>query len=345
MTRPVISGQNFATKRWKMENQLGNYTQFKAITKIHLGSIGKDILPGNIIEFDGSNTRIGGQVHNITSIAGAIRIGWLVPLSDNTTKYVAQPANIQVHSATPSSQDRGASFGIERAVDDERQVGSLSASNARRKEAQDNQFNSNYVPTSEGPIAMKKYAVIHEEQPVEINYKTGPNKADDSFDPSNTRVDDNHNMDARPVARLRPAKMGAIDVSDSRALQSELRALDPITGSSATIKRATVSSTSRTNADAVGGVPITRNHPNGATGDVAVAVSGYELEDLLGDSVASSGKPKTTVPSFVWDKTPAWRTRVKLAVTAYGNDPAGMQRVFAVEDATVVKYIKDAMAK
>lgn len=357
-----------------MDFQPGTFQQFKAITKLHLGGTNPpmDIMPGMTIEYDGSSTKISGQLYNVASIAGAIRVGWLIPVADTMTTYVPQPAGVQVRPATSASQERGAAMVIERAVDDERQVGSLDANNARRADVQANQFSNRQASqvqvSASGTIRTaeqtapepKKYQIHHEDPPVEISYPLGQADRNKPLDPRAIKVDDSHNEGARPVAQLRPAKMGAIDVSDSRALQNELRALDPVTGVKAPIAKV-ASPVSRTNQDAIGGVPMDQNFANGATGDVDFATAGDELEDILQGAV-STGRPapgpvmgsddhvEVAKPVYVpktieWDKSVHWRSRVKLALEKYSDDPDALQYILSVEDPAVVKFIEDGLAK
>lgn len=354
-----------------MELQPGTFQKFKAITKLHLGGTTPpmDIMPGMIIEYDGSSTKISGQLYNVPSIAGAVRVGWLIPVADAMTTYVPLPAGVQVRPATSASSERGAAMVIERAVDDERQVGSLDQSNARRADVQANQFSSRQAlqaqVSASGTIRTadqtepKKYQVVHEDPPIEISYPLGQADRNKPLDPRAIKVDDSHNEGARPVAQLRPAKMGAIDVSDSRALQNELRSLNPVTGVKPPIAKV-ASPVSRTNQDAVGGVPIGQTYDNGATGDVAFAASGDELEDILRDAlstgrpspgpVMSSEDPVVAKPRYVpatinWDKSVHWRSRVKLAIEKYSDDPDALQYILSVEDPAVVKFIEDGLAK
>jgi hypothetical protein len=363
-----------------MEFQPGTFVQFKAICTIHLGSVekGTNLQPGNVIEYDGSTTRISGKDYNIASIAGAIRVGWLVPLTDNVSRYVPQPAGVQVRPATSASQERGATMVIEKAVDDERQVGSLDESNARRKEALNNQFNGHaqvqatpetaaqaqVQPVSQVRVATqqvpepKKYTVVYEEAPLEVTYPMGQAVQSKTVDPRTIRVDDSNNAGARPVAQLRPAKMDPVNVlsDDYRTVLSKL---DPVHGSSPVVAKV-VAPVSRTNADAVGGIPINQTHSTGATGDVAVATWADDLEGLLGDSAVSTGKPAPGpvmgsddavapavdhTPPLVWDKSTHWRTRVKTALGQYADDPSAIRQIMAQEDPAVVKFIEEGLAK
>jgi hypothetical protein len=356
-----------------MEITPGTFQKFKAITKLHLGGTNPpmDIMPGMVIEYDGSSTKISGQLYNVPSIAGALRVGWLIPIDDTMTNYVPQPAGVQVRPATSASQERGAAMVIERAVDDERQVGSLGDSNARRADVQANQFSSRQASQAQvsasGTIRTaeqnapepKKYQVYHEDPPVEISYPLGQADRNRTRDPSSIKVDDSHNEGARVAAQLRPAKMGAIDVSDSRALQTVLRDLDPVMGVKAPIIK--VATVSRTNQDAVGGVPMNQNFANGATGDVEFATAGDDLEDILQGAVSAGRpspgpvmgsddhvealKPRYVPTAIEWDKTVHWRTRVKVALEKYSDDPDALQYILSVEDSAVVKFIEDGLSK
>ena len=364
-----------------MSFQPGQFQAFKAITKIHLGSIGQDIVPGAVIEYDGSSTRMNGQLYNIPSIGGAIRIGWLIPVADNISAYVPQPAGVQVRPATSAHQDRGAAMVIERATDDERQVGSLSDSNNRRDAALANQFSNNPPappPRQQFPVVREeeapraKYTVTHDELPVEINYdlsKKASAPATEFLDARHIVVDDSHNEGARPVARLRPANMGRLDISDPNKYRTEMNSLDPVMGTASkpikvastqdktaaaeAARQARLAQVSRTNADAVGGTPIGQNHSTGATGDVASAITGDDLEDMLADAI-STGKPKPGVAlsseeftdgRVAWDKSLHWKARVKLAVEKYGKNKDALRQILEIEDEAVVKFIKAALAK
>ena len=292
-----------------MEYVKGDFVQYKALIKIHLGQLSKDITPGQVVGFDGSDTLFGGQVHNITSIPGAIRMGWLVPVDDNISKYIPKPSGIQVSPATSSNQERGKSMSIERAVDDERQVGSLADSNTKRDTATANQFMSsaqvsnNQNDTSPAlvlpPVASmdldpprNKYTIVHEESPVDITYNLkSSTKVQDVVVADQVAVDDSQNDGARPVAVLRPASYAPVDITNDGAVNSELRSLDPISGGGVSVKKVV---SSRTNADADGGVSITQNHPKGATGDVPTAMSGNELSDIIPGAV-TTGRPRPGV--------------------------------------------------
>lgn len=77
----------------------GEFAEFRATEKIHLGKHGVDIMRDDIVEYDGITLRMGPDEFNTTLLRKAIAKGWLVPSSDTTSVYVAQPAGVTVGPA------------------------------------------------------------------------------------------------------------------------------------------------------------------------------------------------------------------------------------------------------
>lgn len=80
-----------------------------------------------------------------------------------------------------------------------------------------------------------------------------------------------------------------------------------------------------------------------ATGDVSEAKSGDQLTALLGDTAAAAGADPSN--PLGWDTGGQWRARVKMAVDKYGQDPAAMRQILAVETPAVRKHIGIALKK
>jgi hypothetical protein len=98
---------------------------------------------------------------------------------------------------------------------------------------------------------------------------------------------------------------------------------------------------SSTQIPAEGNTSINETLEGGATGDVAEAISGDDLADLLPDAVKGPEPTK----GIEWDKSAHWRTRAKTAVDTYGDDPDTLAAIKAVESPGVVKAIDAALAK
>ena len=113
-----------------IEWKRGEFHTFRATTKIHLGKVEKDIFEDDIIDFDGQTLKYAGEEFSLSTLRAAVKAGWFVPVTDNVSKYVPQPANIKIKPAQAVDQNtRGVAMKVEQASDEERVVGTLSDAN------------------------------------------------------------------------------------------------------------------------------------------------------------------------------------------------------------------------
>tara|TARA_Y100000389_G_scaffold188778_1_gene211732 strand:+ start:2201 stop:3064 length:864 start_codon:yes stop_codon:yes gene_type:complete len=106
-----------------MQYTKGTFHTFRAVAKVHLGSIQSNLMEGEEVDFDGFTMKRGGEDHALHALRGAIKVGWLVPQDAAPTKYVPQPAGIVVHKADGISTDEiNVGFDVDR---DDVNVGSL----------------------------------------------------------------------------------------------------------------------------------------------------------------------------------------------------------------------------
>lgn len=353
-----------------MEFKTGHFMKLRVTNKIHLGQIPMD-LPGDvIIEFDGSTLRWGGKDYNVPGLVGGYRLGWLVEESDNVSQYIPQPAGVQVHSATSSGSNRQEAMNVERASEDEQEVGTLAGSNARRKAANSVPMSaegkapkpatrpvsrpSPVVPTpsktapvtktaSKPQQSTVKKAMVTEAEPapIEIDFKVGNKKKA----PISMQVFDDQNEGAVAVAKLRPASSKTVLVSaeTSSSVDVEINKLTSVQGNSPPrIEKFAVVQEDQE------GVSISKKFANGASGDVDKTLSGDELEEILPDA-AVSGMPKTGMVTgdsgFQWDKSGKWQDRVKKAVKSYGKDQDALRQIMELETAQVIKGIKQEISR
>lgn len=117
--------------------QKGTFQSFRATTKIHLGSLEKDIYKDDVIEFDGFTLKIGVEEYNLPSLKSGIKMGWFVPSTDSTTTYIPQSSGVKVRPAQTDQEDGSESdFKIQPTVvvDDQRVVSTVdTASLGQRK--------------------------------------------------------------------------------------------------------------------------------------------------------------------------------------------------------------------
>ena len=113
-----------------MKYTRGTFQEFRATTKVHLGKMERDIFENDIIEFDGTTVKFGGEEFGLSTIRAAVEAGWFVVSADNVSKYIPQSANIKVRPAQATDMtDRGAEMEMGQASDEERVVGSIETAN------------------------------------------------------------------------------------------------------------------------------------------------------------------------------------------------------------------------
>lgn len=119
-----------------MQFTKGDFIQLRAVTKIHLGAIGKDIYEDDIIEFDGQTLKYGGEEHQLSNLRGAIKAGWFVVSSDTTSKYIPQSAGIKIKtSLTQDKEDTDRKpMSVQTVSNEERVVSKFVPSDKRAKE-------------------------------------------------------------------------------------------------------------------------------------------------------------------------------------------------------------------
>lgn len=102
------------------------FRAYRAVYKIHVGGLERDILKDDVVHFDGTSMKVGEKSVEAPTLVAAIKVGWLVPLDQAGATYKAAPANVQMHAAAPTGPERKP---IAKAVvhDEERDVGHLSS--------------------------------------------------------------------------------------------------------------------------------------------------------------------------------------------------------------------------
>lgn len=116
-----------------MQFQKGQFLSFRATVKFHLGSVERDVWENDEVEFDGQTLKIGSETFNVPTVRAAIRQGWLVPISDQTSTYRPKPAGVEVHAAQTSGRDRGDAIEMDAVAEEETVVTSVADANLGQK--------------------------------------------------------------------------------------------------------------------------------------------------------------------------------------------------------------------
>jgi len=348
--------------------QKGVFRAYRAVTKIHLGRADVDVYSGDIIEFDGFTIRVAGQDYVDPAVRGAINARWFVPEADNVSQYVAQRADIRLRPATNAGGKADQVSSVVPMSEEEREVGSLSITQAKREAAGANptqhtastQDRDAKIAALEAEIARLKGAsakpsvgvaiaeddfAFLEEDPAE----EPPSKSPKPF--KGKVMADVADQEAVPVARiLTPA------VKNYKATEQEI--------SSAAAKL-------KADGEALKVVPIrepksVRLASTAATGDVLESREALDVADLLPDAAKAMPKGKSgivnteggdKVPSTVvfvtkadgtkepWNKNQHWKVRIRQLLERFKGDISAddkilAEAILAIEDATVVREFK-----
>jgi len=100
------------------------FRPYRAINKIHLGKYEVDIMLDDEFDYDGSTVRYAGTEYAVPQLKGLLG-DWFVPVQDQTTTYVSKPAGVQVSHATPEARERGDSFTMDEASEEEAVVATM----------------------------------------------------------------------------------------------------------------------------------------------------------------------------------------------------------------------------
>lgn len=85
----------------------GTFVKLRAANFFNFGPLnGMGIAEGTPIEFDGRTVKMGGGTYNCPQMSIAVRVGWVVPFEDVTSRYVPQASGVQLHAAQATGEKR-----------------------------------------------------------------------------------------------------------------------------------------------------------------------------------------------------------------------------------------------
>lgn len=337
----------------------GQFHSYRALTKINFGKAGVDVYKDEIIEFDGTTVKIGGQDYVDSAVRGAISAGWFVPEADNISNYVAKKADIRLRPAGNAGAKADQDSVITEMTDEEREVGTLEATKAKRLAAatppQLRQPAADAAPAAD-PMAQIA-ALMAQVQALQAQLggqaataAAAPPKASFNVATEDDDYTDTSGQGAVPVSRIKTAAVQNFKADENSIRQVE-QALQA-DGKPLNVERLKV--------NPVRTAKSVRLSPDAATGDVLESREAYDVEDLLPNAVKGKPKGKTGIvntegednhPSTVvfvkasdgtqipWDKSNHWKVRIKTALAKYSDDHATLKAIIAIEDAGVRKEL------
>jgi hypothetical protein len=342
------------------------FRAYRAIYKIHVGGLERDILKDDVVHFDGTSMKVGEKSVEAPTLTAAIKVGWLVPLDQQGGEYKPAPANVQMHKAAPTGPERKP---IAKTVvhDEERDVGHLSR--VRGANAPDTHTAKNAGLTHKAASA-KEDAGSVEDGVVVGRFKT-PAKAgaievgkDDQrvlrdLDPLTGRklgtvvvrtatgdvkeplVGDTLDDILPDAASSQVPEPGTTDPDTRARNYSDLRVRDPDTRAKTAV-----------GSSSVGGME--EGTVVGKVGAVKAAVAEAPAPEKQEEAVVDEVPPEAIVqakiemiqqfvPGFSWDMKENWMVRAKTALDKYKGNMPVLNAILSIETPPVRKRIMKAL--
>ena len=327
----------------------GKFVEYRATTSVHLGKIGVNVEKGTIVEYDGQVLKHAGTDYaEMQTFQSAIRVGWAVPVTDTTSVYkpvVSVPA--------PGTKSKISSALVH---DEDRDVGSLQAV---RDSAAVNRAGGKQMPVTtsdDGDEAVViKRAAMAPATPAKAPNANTPHKTTGKFQVTPVVSDG----EGQVVGTMKSAKTSTVlTAENAMSVAQGISRMDSNVGSQ---KTSLVTPVARMPVVQDQSEVVSATTPMGKTASVASEINtkakiiptdmGFDMADTGAVLVASLGNEaadklklvRSVLPSFEWDMTVHWKTRVKVALEHKG-DAMFMFGVMAVESDAVKKAVQEALA-
>lgn len=294
----------------------GEFQSFKAITKVHIGALESNLEEGEVVLFDGSTLKRGGEEKAMPSIRGAIRVGWLVP-EGVEAKYTPKPADIKIHSAKNMS-DKPEQIQMRKVYEDERGMGTI-------QEVRPENAPQTHVAKDAGTQHTNKVDTPDGEGRVVGRFKTSAVAKTVEIGKDDRRVVET--LDNKSKLEVEKVAVATGDVQEAQS-GDELEDILP---------------------EAVS----TKKPDAGVAGEGTGDQSDERATDLVEPEVPLESNQvaeikiqmlKSLVPGFEWDLSAHWKTRVSSALE-YKDNPAVLDQILSFESDTVVKHVNEKIAE
>lgn len=338
--------------------------------RIHLGRLTLEIGPEDVVEYDGSVLRFRGQTTQYPEFRSIVNTGWLdlIPPSDNpkpptkasteVTKMalsreenmvskVSDPKKdtISPKSFTPSviKMDEGDHVTVKEFT---KRASGKDVGGAEEGEvvATFPSSKQTFVLGEDGKVARKEASSLTPEMESDDSRTVGKVNAPL---PSRTTVTDTSRVE-QEIRRLETPKKqtrvamvstpdGEIHAAEGDTLESILPALDPES-------RAAMLAKQRKEAIARSEAKLAAEENKAVEEETPLPVVSPRVPTSV-EEVIISGDDVEIAPGVVWNKKLHWRTRAKVAVEKYADDPSTLALIRSYEEPSVAKLISDTLAK
>jgi hypothetical protein len=330
------------------------YRTYRAVYKIHIGGLERDILKDDLVQFDGTSMKVGEKSVEVPTLIAAVKVGWLVPVEDVGATYSPPSAGVQVHEAAPTGPNRKP---IPKVVvhDEERNVGSLSKVRGEGAPATHTAKNAaiKNTPAVEEAVSATEGVVVG-------RFKTPAKSGAIEVGKDDQRVlRDLDPVTGRKLETL-VVKSATGDVKEPRSGDT-LGELLPDAATSSVPEPGTVDPDTRARnfrdaearaKTASGSTPVGSVEDGTIIGKVGPKVAAPEKqgEPPVADEVPSAALLQAKiemirqfVPDFSWDMKENWMVRAKKALDLYKDNPPVLNAILSLETPPVCKRIRSAL--
>lgn len=322
----------------EIDFKAGEFQDFRAVTKFHVGQIERDIVEGEVLQFDGQIARIGGSEQPLSSLRGAIKVGWLVPSSDTTTRYRPKSAQAPMRPAQGPDREKR-TVGVQTVTDDERDLGSVKAVRDRgdgivKRNAviRDDTDGSEGVPVGKIRSPAVRKTELTGTNATKISQEI--QKTDNTAGTSGRLVE--------PIAKV--TVTGDVEEARVGSNVEELLGQTAVSSSKPTPGPAGEGDSPHlTAAEKAEKARAARLAQVGKSAATPPAPAEVEAE-IPADAEDRLALVRTVIPEFEWDLSRQWRLRVKDALEKQG-EPLYFIGILAVESDAVKKHVQAAIRK
>jgi len=299
----------------------GTFIELEATTTIHLGRLERNLSSGDIIEFDGSSLRIGGEEVSMPELKAGLKRGWLKIPEEGSAPA---PAN----TTTPKQENKASSMSVESVYDEESKVSSVSESASDSVEQEGIKF-----PVVASAEDEDNYLVgsVSDSSGAQIS---GASSADDGED-----LQDGSSVNLT----LKTATQQKNVITDSNAVGQEIDSIENLEG---TFSPEIVEQ--EDDFEVVEELaPEQEETPSEETpSEEAQILEGLEqVPDQGAVEVKDNSKIKVLPSGVEWDMSPHWSKRIKIALELYSDNPEVLEEIKAVEGTGVANGIDKGLAE
>lgn len=312
-----------------MEFVRGKFQTLEAQTTVHLGRLEKNLMKGDLIEFDGYTLKFAGSETPMPELKAGIKRGWLVLFEG-----VAEPAPApEAQEPAPAKKE----MKVETVYDEERAVAEV------KKTSSDVTISDKIEPTE------KKFPLVVESQDDDmiavskVESKSGASVTSaSSAETADGGIAESQGAESVGKIKIKTASKQKTVISDGSQASSEISRLENMSREAVASEESAVEDIS-TEVEEAEVAPAPASDVEEAA-QILSAVDG-DVNPAQGAVTVGedTSKVKALPVGIDWDMAPHWTKRVNTALELYRDHPEILDAIMEVESKGVVNGIKKGL--